>query len=186
VGETRARMPGHRHPASQRSCCVEVLSARGSHTHTYDAHTLHPNTSNHLWQLDTLHSEVALGNASTNLVHMLGSMRKGLSQTLETVLSQAMARDVMHGDYLPRNSPCLVTQVTLPPRRRGGPGLARPSATLTPSPNRAPPLVEWGAWGPHLPELATPPLRCTSTPSAPATTASSLLSKPSGAPTLRP
>jgi hypothetical protein len=64
---------------------------------------------------------------------MLGSMRKGLSQTLETVLSQAMARDVMHGSYVPRKSPCFLSEVTPPPsgrgegRARGAVGLHEPT-----------------------------------------------------------
>jgi hypothetical protein len=70
-------------------------------------------------QLDSL-NEVSLANASTSLLHTLGSLRSGLAQTLETVLSQAMARDVVHGTYVPRTSTCLVAEVRAP--QRGGSG----------------------------------------------------------------
>jgi len=59
-------------------------------------------------QLDALQMEH--GNTSSTFDNILRSMRIGLSQTLETVLSQAMARDVLHGNYKPRTSPCSIIQ----------------------------------------------------------------------------
>jgi len=44
------------------------------------------------------------------LERMLRSMRTGLSHTLETILSQAMARDVLHGNYVPRSAPCRIDE----------------------------------------------------------------------------
>eukprot|EP00967_Tisochrysis_lutea_P151144 scaffold293505_cov31-Tisochrysis_lutea.AAC.1 len=64
-----------------------------------------------LSQVDTLASAIQRGGDPHTFEKMLGSMRTGLSHTLETVLSQALARDVLHGNYVPRTAPCRIEEV---------------------------------------------------------------------------
>jgi len=61
-------------------------------------------------QVDTLASAIQRGGDPHTFEKMLGSMRTGLSHTLETVLSQALARDVLHGNYVPRTAPCRIEE----------------------------------------------------------------------------
>jgi len=62
-------------------------------------------------QVDAVQSEVRSGISLEQLDPLLGALKVGLSQTLENVLSQALARDVVHGNYIPRRTRCNIAEV---------------------------------------------------------------------------
>ena len=139
----------HRIEAEKAVLAAHVAREKDEEANRFTRHEVKNSVLSALTQCELLraHHDGACG-ASGELVQqpqvytqqfgsLLGRLRTGLQETLETVVSQAMAREVVHGVYVCRTVPVRVDEVLL---RAGGDAMLAERARfpLTTSPQVLP------------------------------------------------
>ena len=100
------------HEAETERQCRQVAMERDDEANRFIRHEVKNGLLASLVQCDQISNRVeSLGGSSVSLPELMGEMRSGMTQTLEVVLSHAVALELVHGMYEPRlevrpHAPC--------------------------------------------------------------------------------